>query len=292
VSDPKHLLERVLSDSTGERVLVNDFHWEMGGDINHAATVNTTRQRYFVKWNEPQYAHMFEVEAKGLELLSGACPLKTPQVVGTGSTDECAYLVLEYLAKGFQNAQYWQKLGEGLAVLHLKEHACFGLDHDNYIGKLPQVNSQKSTWADFFINCRLLPQLTLAIENGYVSETFVGQYRLFLDKLPDIVPPSAPSLLHGDLWNGNAMAVTGNKASIFDPAAYCGAREMDLAMTRLFGGFDQRFYEAYDTVNPIPAHFEDLVGVYNLYPLMVHVNLFGSDSGYSRSVSQIIKRYL
>lgn len=286
------LLKDILSKALDEEVLIDDWQWESGGDINRAASVTSSYGKLFVKWNDPRFNVMFEKEARGLKLLAASCPLKIPEVIGCGSVENASYLVLTYLEKGIENKVYWQQLGEGLAALHLQQSEFYGLDHDNYIGRLAQQNEKTTGWLEFFVNARLKQQLNLALRTNYVSQAFSAQFDAFLDKLPGIMPESEASLLHGDLWSGNAMSVVPAQAGIFDPAVYWGAREMDLAMTRLFGGFDARFYEAYHQVYPIPEHFEELVDVYNLYPLMVHVNLFGPNSGYSRSVSQIINRYL
>ncbi len=285
-------LERMLFQVTGLDHELNDIGIQAGGCINMAVSCETNHGKYFIKWNELSYKDMFEKEADGLALLKTHCPLAIPDVIGQGIIDEKAFLVLDFLENSPENPRYWKQLGEGLAALHLHKADQHGLGHDNYIGRLVQQNTQRESWPEFFRDHRLNQQLGLAIYNDFVDQAFVRDFKLFLNKLPDLLPESDASLLHGDLWSGNAMALWPQGASIFDPAVYFGAREMDLAMTRLFGGFDRLFYEAYHSVYPIPTHFESLLEIYNLYPLMVHVNLFGPNAGYSRSVSQIIKRYL
>lgn len=289
--DYPELFTRMLFHMLGEELNVQDFHIQSGGDINMAVSVLTNKGKFFIKWNEGQYEEMFETEALGLQLLQQCDSLVIPEVFGFGKVDDKAFLVLEFLESGFEDEAYWGKLGEGLSQLHQITASNYGLEHNNYIGRLNQRNTQTSSWVEFFSECRLNAQLGLAIYNEEVDKDFVRDFKRFLNKLPQILPESEVSLLHGDLWSGNVMSTLAGP-SIFDPAAYFGAREMDLAMTQLFGGFNQRFYEAYDAHYPLPDDFDSLVEIYNLYPLMVHVNLFGANAGYLGTVWRTIKRYL
>lgn len=285
------LLSRMLFQALGEELEVKGIQMQSGGDINMAVCVQTAKGNFFVKWNEGDYEDMFETEAAGLQLLHQCESLVVPEVFGTGKVDNKAFLVLEYLEGGFEDFTYWEKLGEGLAQLHQIKSESHGLDHNNYIGRLNQKNDRAKSWVEFFAENRLNAQLGLAIYNEEVEKDFVRDFKRFLTKLPQIMPESDASLLHGDLWSGNAMSAVQGPA-IYDPAVYFGAREMDLAMTQLFGGFNQRFYEAYDSNYPLSDDFDSLVEIYNLYPLMVHVNLFGANSGYLGTVWRTIKRYV
>ena len=289
--DYRDFLERVLFQSLGDRLNVEGIHMQSGGDINMAVCAQTDHGNFFIKWNEDQYEDMFGREARGLQLLKDSHSLKIPEVLGFGKMDQHAYLILEFLEPRKEDEKYWTKLGEGLAQLHHTHSENFGLDHDNYIGRLHQKNDFKNCWLGFYIEHRLNAQLGLAIYDQDIDQAFVKDFKRFLTKLPSILPESQASLIHGDLWSGNAMSSTLGPA-IYDPAVYYGAREMDLAMTHLFGGFDQRFYEAYNSNYPLTDDFDSLVEVYNLYPLMVHVNLFGIHSGYLGSIWRTIKRYI
>ncbi len=280
-------LRYVLGSCTLQKVSMQG-----GGYVNTAAVIKTDRGDFFIKWNDAGFADMFIQEARGLELLHQTVTVQTPVVRGMGTVSGKSFLVQEYLKRGAPDKNYWTDLGEHLAALHLVKAKCFGLDHDNYIGRLPQPNKQKNDWQSFYREERLRAQLTLAVSNSFVSRHFVQRFESFLEKCDELMPASEPSFLHGDLWNGNVMPGTKGEAYFFDPAIYYGAREMDLAMTHLFGGFERRFYEAYDAVYPIPAHFHELVDLYNLYPLMVHVNLLGPDAGYVGSIEHILNRYL
>ncbi|WP_420385672.1 fructosamine kinase family protein [Roseivirga sp.] len=285
------LLSRMLFQVLGDELQVDQVYMQSGGDINMAVCAQTEHGNFFIKWNEGNYEHMFETEAAGLQLLKKANSLKVPEVFGTGKVEDKAFLVLEFLETAHENFEYWEKLGSGLARLHQSTSELCGLNHNNYIGRLNQRNEQEGSWLTFFAEHRLNAQLGLAIYNDYVSQDFVRDFKRFLTKLPNLIPESEPSLLHGDLWNGNVLN-TNRGAAIYDPAVYYGAREMDIAMTHLFGGFNQRFYQAYNEVYPLPDEFDSLVEIYSLYPLMVHVNLFGANAGYLGTVWRTIKRYL
>lgn len=285
-------LEGGLSLVLGCQVSVDQVRIQDGGYINTSALVKTSSGYFFVKWNEAHLIDMFEQEARGLELLGATETIKTPEVYGFGKAGGKSMLVLEVVERGIAGQNYWADMGERLAAMHLLSQETFGLDHDNYIGRLTQSNSPEGNWLKFYTEQRLRYQLDMGISKGFIPRDFVERFNRFLDKLATILPSSKPSILHGDLWNGNVMPGANGETYFFDPAVYCGAREMDLAMTSLFGGFDPRFYEAYQSVYPLPESFEDLMDVYNLYPLMVHVNLFGPGSEYLDSADRIIKRYL
>ena len=290
IEDYNHLITRILFQATGYELEPANIRMENGGCINMALSVDTLQGKFFIKWNELEFADMFEKEARGLEILSESTSVNTPRVMGYGTLEEKSFLVLEHVQEGPATKDYWQNLGRDIARLHKVKAKQCGLGHDNYIGRLHQKNTPNPSWLHFYMEQRLNAQLGLAIYNDFVEADFVKSFKSFLNKLDLIIPESAPCLLHGDLWNGNIMSA--NKAYIFDPAVYYGAPEMDLAMTRLFGGFDQLFYEAYHEENPISNHFEELLDVYKLYPLMVHVNLFGPNAGYLGSVKRIVNRYL
>ena len=162
----------------------------------------------------------------------------------------------------------------------------FGLDHDNYIGSLAQSNKKHADWISFFMEERIRPQLKLAMDKKLIDEGTVKQFDKLFDHFDRLIPKEKPALLHGDLWNGNFLVSDSSRAALIDPAVYFGHREMDLAMTTLFGGFDSEFYRAYDEVFPLEKGFEKRVDIHNLYPLLVHVNLFGG--GYVRQVKAVL----
>jgi fructosamine-3-kinase len=167
----------------------------------------------------------------------------------------------------------------------------YGLDVDNYIGTLVQKNNQTTNWVEFFAKERLGHQKTIAVKRGTLRARQVQKLEMFIEKLPDLVPrdPGA-SLLHGDLWSGNYMVTSDSSPVLVDPAIYCGHREAELAFTTLFGGFPRTFYSAYDRAYPLEAGATDRYEIYNTYPLLVHVNLFGG--GYVRQLMSSVEAFL
>lgn len=232
---------------------------------------------------------MFQSEAAGLKLLSDSKAIKIPEVIFYDQAENVAFLLLEFIERGHPTANFWKEFGFQLADLHRVSNSCFGLNINNYIGSLPQQNNPADTWVDFFINDRLRPQINLAIKNSAIDSDTLSKFEKLHLKLPEIFPEEPPSLIHGDLWNGNFLADTKGQPVLIDPSVCFAQREMDLAMSQLFGGFDQLFYEAYFAAFPIQKHFDQRVEIYQLYYLMVHVNLFGG--GYLNAVNSILKRF-
>lgn len=283
-------LESMLSKLTGEVVKAKAVSPASGGCINQAAAVTTTAGKYFVKWNSAaKYPGMFEAEAKGLQLLKKTGVMFVPGVVQIGTAAKDAFLVLEFVEQGKRPVDFWESFGISLAKLHSHTNAKFGLDHDNYIGSLPQSNAPHSSWSEFFACERLEPQLKLARDEGKMSRLITSRFESLFAVLEELFPAEKPALLHGDLWSGNFMTSPLGTACIFDPAVYFGHREMDIAMTRLFGGFSDGFYEGYMQHRPLEKGWEKRIDLCNLYPLMVHVNLFGGS--YIPQVEAIIRKF-
>ncbi len=259
-----------------------------GGDINEAYLLETAGGPVFLKLNRhPQAQQMFEAEAHGLALLAAPAALAVPQVLGMGQAGSCAFLLLEFVPPGQRNQHFWEAFGAGLAQLHRTTQVYFGLDRDNFIGSLPQHNKPHPDWVSFFVAERLVPQVTLALDKGLLWPGAEQHLQQFYARLPDICPAEPPALIHGDLWSGNFLAGSGAKPFLIDPAACFAHREMDLAMSRLFGGFAPEFYQAYQEVYPTDPGLEGRLEVYQLYYLLVHVNLFGR--AYTPGVERVVK---
>ncbi len=262
-----------------------------GGDINDAFAVELAdRRRVFVKANAAAPSGMFQAEARGLAWLAEANAVKLPEVLAVGSDDGPAFLALELIEPGPRRPRFDEELGQALAALHRTAPAAFGLDHDNFIGSLPQSNQPCARWADFYRRERLGAQLALAVSQCRAGSAMQrGFERLFarLDALVGTDEP--PARLHGDLWGGNLHVTAEGAPCLIDPAAYGGHRELDLAMMRLFGGFSERVFAAYAEAHPLSPGHAERVALYQLYPLMVHVNLFGG--GYARSVERTLEHY-
>lgn len=262
-----------------------------GGDIHRAALLTLTDGRQiFLKYNTSGHAvEMFRTEALGLALLGASKVIAVPKALGHGHVDEYAFLLLEYIAPGYRNRHFWEDFGSSLSALHGTTSAQFGFAHDNFIGSLPQSNKRHDNWPDFFTQERLLPQMRLTREHNRLNASDEKQLENLCKKLSSICPKESPALTHGDLWSGNFLCNTKNKPVLIDPAASFAHREMDLAMSRLFGGFDSVFYQSYENAWPLAPGFEERIEVYQLYYLLVHVNLFGG--GYVESVRSILRRW-
>jgi fructosamine-3-kinase len=281
---PKDIQNRIQSELDSEIQSSTSIH---GGDINQAEKITLdSGNTLFVKWNEDAPDSMFEVEAKGLNLLKSAdSGLKIPSPLLIADT----FLVLDWMEEGGGKNNSAFEFGQQLAQLHKTSSDQFGLNHDNFIGRLPQSNTKHSNWFDFFALERIEPQVRMGIESGKLTRSLLKDVEGLYKKLGSIFPTEEPSLLHGDLWSGNYMFTKSGGTSIYDPAVYFGHREMDLAMTRLFGGFSANFYDGYKEEFPLSGGFDSRVNIYNLYPILVHANLFGGS--YCRQAENIINRY-
>lgn len=263
-----------------------------GGSINQAAVIELGQTGLcFLKWNISADPDMFVKEVKGLQLLNDAgTDLVIPEVIDQDTIDgNLGYLLMEYVEEGQPCTASAQDFGRKLAALHKARQDRFGLDHDNYIGKLPQSNARHESWIGFFIEERIEPQLEMAIHSGKLSPGITSSFKRMYKKLPGIFPHEPPSLLHGDLWGGNYFFDKKGKATIYDPAVYYGHREIELAFTHLFGGFSPGFYQAYNEAWPLAPGFNNRKDIYNLYPLLVHTNLFGGS--YARQVESIVRQF-
>lgn len=296
-----------------------------GGCINHGARVDTEAGRsYFLKWNPSAPSGMFAAEENGLRALRTAAdgvdaecrprvPLPLARSVEEGSPGGFGWLLTEWLQPGGATADADRKLGRGLALLHAAppfdpasqaertpseahhgsvigaDQGGFGWGRDNWIGSLAQSNTPSTSWSTFWRERRIAPQLDLARGNGCLVDALMDD---LLDAIPHALDGvQAPSLIHGDLWSGNSYATDDGRAALVDPAVYFGDGEVDLAMTELFGGFGASFYDAYDAVRPVTAEYRShRRALYQLYYLLVHVNLFGRsyEAGCRRAAETVL----
>ncbi len=226
----------------------------------------------FLKQGAIERADAFAVEAEGLEALRPH--MRVPRVLERGIRDGKAFIRLERLE--LQGGGDHAALGRMLAALHRQTGPRFGWARDNYIGLSPQHNGWCEDWAQFWRERRLRPQLERA------------GLRVNLEKSDGLLEGHHPaaSLLHGDLWSGNA-GFTKEGPVVFDPAVYYGDRETDLAMTELFGGFAPEFYAAYEDEWPLDKGYARRKHLYNLYHLLNHLNLFGG--GYRAQVKATLR---
>ena len=277
-------MEAALSSRATRSVEILGAEPVTGGCIHQTARVSTDlREDFFLKWDQGPPSDVFAAEADGLSALHGltrgSTGLTVPEVIGYADAKEKpAWLLLEYVPRGSPAADYGECLGEALAALHEAGEGPYGWHRSNYIGSLPQTNAPMDDWPAFWWSERLEPQLALAGDNGRLAN-LDREWATLESRLPTLLggaEEDGRSVLHGDLWSGNVYPGPDGGPVLVDPAVYRGHREVDLAMTELFGGFPKSFYAAYEDHRPLTDGYEDTRRmVYQLYPLLVHVNLFG-----------------
>lgn len=269
-------IEAAIASATGTDFRIAASRPVGGGCINQAYVIEGDGQRYFVKTNRSDFADMFEAEAEGLTELESAKALRVPHPVTSGLDGGEAFLVLEFLELGGRGNH--AELGRKLALQHRKTASSFGWKRDNTIGSTSQLNPRSADWVTFLREQRLGYQLRLADRNG-LGEKLQRLGSDLLERLEDFFPGyrPIPSLLHGDLWGGNASFTAAGEPVVFDPAVYYGDRETDLAMTELFGGFGTDFQAAYREFWPLDSGYGTRKTLYNLYHILNHANLFGGN---------------
>jgi fructosamine-3-kinase len=283
-------ISAIISDATRRRFELLRATPVGGGSINESFRIEGDGEtRYFLKLNDARHHAMFAAETAGLDAIAATATIRVPQAIALGIIDEQSYLVLEHLDLTAHGDA--RQLGEKLAALHRCTVERFGFAQDNFIGTTAQPNGWADDWIVFWRERRLQYQLRLAAKNGYG-----GRLQELGEKLVDILPAlfaghrPQPSLLHGDLWGGNHAFLGDGTPVIFDPAAYYGDREADLAMTELFGGYPEAFYAAYRAAWPPAEGYERRRELYNLYHVLNHANLFGA--GYARQAEQMMQAML
>ncbi|PKK36556.1 ketosamine-3-kinase [Siphonobacter sp. SORGH_AS_0500] len=288
-ADQYQFLESVLLETLGFQPEVREFQFIYGGNFNLAAKVLTAEGSFFIKWNQGDHEGMFESEARSLNRLRQTDVLTIPAVHGYGQRSDGSYLMMDFLESSPQLSNYWMDFGQKLAQLHRVTTEKHGLEFNNYIGALPQQNEWMDSGIDFFVENRLKVQAGRALYEGKLSNKLYDQFLKFCEKLPNLIPNEKPALLHGDLWSGNVMTGADGAVALVDPATYFGLREAEIAFTTMFGGFDTSFYTSYYEAFPVEPGFNDRIPLYNLYPLLVHVNLFAG--GYLTAVERILRKY-
>ena len=286
----KNRLSELLSRALSQPVEVSELSSVGGGSISRTYKILSSVGLFFLKVNEGKDASMmFKTEAEGLELLHEKSAFTIPQVISVSSDGNTAFLLMSFIDSSSKGNNYWQELGINLAELHRQTNSIFGLSENNFIGSLPQQNDFTGDWSSFFIDRRILPMVKMAINNGLVTNAFVAKIELVLNNIVELIPKEPPALVHGDLWSGNLMVDSQGQPCLIDPAVYYGHREMDIAFSHLFGGFDNQFYETYQEIFPLEPGFDTRIDIYNLYPLLVHLNLFGRS--YLGQTENILARF-
>jgi fructosamine-3-kinase len=277
----KHYLEQEFS------IKITSINPLSGGDINAVYRLETKDSKYVIKVNKADaFPGLFEKEALGLKTMRDTKTIDVPEVLGYGTFQNNTYLVLEYKEQGRVSQNFWEKFGQELAAMHRHSRGSFGFNQDNYIGSLPQYNASESTASAFYIHQRLQPQFSMARNRGYEFKNI----ETFFKQVERVIPKEPPALIHGDLWSGNFLVNSQNKPCLIDPAVAYAPREMDLAMMKLFGGFDEVMYQTYQESFPLAKDWEDRIALWQLYYVLVHVNIFGGHY-YSQAQSLMSSYY-
>ena len=269
-------ISKHIEQASNQPFSIINLHPVSGGCINSAFILQGKNRSYFIKLNQRALLSMFEAEYAGLTEMAQSETVKVPQPIVYGIFADKAFLVLEMISLASGNSESDKQLGYQLAALHKTRQPFFGWHQNNTIGSTDQINNSSGNWASFWRNNRLNFQLSLAEKNGFGGRLIQSTEKLSesLDVFFSDYTPQ-PSLLHGDLWSGNAAVTNQGQPVIYDPACYYGDRETDMAMTELFGGFSPSFYAAYNDSYPLDSGYRVRKTLYNLYHILNHLNLFG-----------------
>ena len=269
---------------------VLSYYLLSGGDISSVFKIKTVNGDLVAKiGNGARHKALLTAEKNGLNLLKNQDVIAIPEIYDFGSLTEMTFLLMEYIPAKSGNVNEMLRLGGELANLHQCLGKTYGGDQDNFIGSLPQSNIRHSNWAEFYVDERLVPQFKLAVQKRYIKQEEIPEVELMTNKIKTLTNDVQPTLLHGDLWNGNYLIHENGTPYLIDPAVYYGHSGVDIAMTKLFGGFSHEFYSAYHDVIPISLYDKSLTDLYQLYYLLAHLNMFGMS--YKGSVMSIVSQH-
>ncbi len=278
-------IAQAITQATEKTFAIADTRSVSGGCINQGYKISGNGTEYFVKLNDASQVEMFAAEALGLKQMYDTQTITVPQPICWGTAENSSYIVLQWLDLGAGNSQSWIEMGRQLAAMHRQGTSeRFGWERNNTIGSTPQINTWTDNWADFFAEHRIGYQLKLAKRRGGSFPDPNKVVHAVRDKLADRQPEA--SIVHGDLWSGNAAIASDGAPVILDPATYYGDRETDIAMTELFGGFPAAFYRGYNEAWQLDSAYQQRKSIYNLYHVLNHFNLFGG--GYANQAKRIL----
>lgn len=263
-------------DKSVKSIIESILEEQLNGNVSGVGRIQTiSGKEYFLKSGIESPA--YQCEANGLMELAKAHSLRVANVISVGVN----YILTEYIREGRPSPAFYEGFGRRFAQMHRFQGESFGFYENNFIGANPQLNipyeDEKTDWAAFYFNKRILYQYKLAERNGNITSTLRSGLAKLESKIDTILKNSKepPTLLHGDLWSGNYLCDTNGIAVLIDPAVYYGHREADLAMTKVFGGFSPLFYEAYMEEYPLAEGWEYRENIYKLYHILNHLNIFG-----------------
>jgi protein-ribulosamine 3-kinase len=257
-----------------------------GGCINNGLRLTTSSgKNFFLKTNSNCPPDMFACEVAGLKALKVPGGPRVPEPYFHSHK----FLLMEDLAPAYPTEDYWEVFGRQMAALHNHTNQRFGFEGDNYIGSTPQKNPWTDDGYDFYANYRLIFQAELAARHSLLSRSEADAVATLSTQLPNLIPEQPASILHGDLWSGNATSDALGQPAIIDPAVYYGWAEADLAMMVLFGSPGESFWRAYSEFRPLEIGWRERFSLYNLYHLLNHLNLFGRS--YHAQVMRTLRRF-
>ncbi len=285
----RDVLAEVIKNKYGETII--RLVSVSGGSVNDTYRIDTkTGLHFFCKTNKTlNIPRLFEKEKNGLQALANSGSVIVPKNLIVGEAGEVQWILMEWIEEGRRTPGFWKTFGRSLAALHRSHERKFGFHEDNFMGELHQSNTFHEQWNTFFICERLIPQVANAFNQGMLTASHMKAFERLYLRLPSIFSDESPSLVHGDLWSGNFICNNQQQPVLIDPAVYYGNRHVDLAMTTLFGGFDDLFYEEYAFNFPLPPNYKEQWKLLNLYPLLIHLNLFGKS--YLTSIVDTIAAY-
>lgn len=282
--DIRHIAKKFIN------IDVTSIRSVSGGDINQAFAIESVEGKFFVKVNHLKaLPQLFQGEQNGLEALQRLSNFRIPKVLAVGNDDEHQYLFLEHIHAGSPAHDFWQVLGRKLALMHQQSSSRFGWETDNFLGSLRQYNTWADDWGIFFSAYRILPLVRSICDNGVFSRNDMDAAERLCSRADDIFPPEVPSFIHGDLWSGNFMIDEYGSPALIDPAVCYAHRELDIALTKLFGGFSEEFYTAYNEIYPLEKDWKSRLPITQLYHLLLHAKLFGGH--YISRCKEILRRF-
>ncbi|WP_426667168.1 fructosamine kinase family protein [Mucilaginibacter sp. McL0603] len=286
-------MEKPLLTYIGERLGMGILNFSSvgGGSINQVYYLQTKSEKLLLKLNNKEdFPGMFKAEAEGLDIIRRTNSISVPEIILQDEFGNDSFLVMEWIDNKRPGTKASILLGEKLAQMHRNTTVNFGAVADNYMGSLKQSNQSHTTWAEFYIEERLKPIVQIAIDKHLINNDNMKEFDQLYKNIPRLFDEEKSSLIHGDLWSGNYLIGIDDRPYLIDPAITFGHREFDIAMTTLFGGFSNEFYEAYQYHFPLNEDWQQRIDLWNLYPLLVHLNLFGL--GYLGQVKDCLKQYI
>ena len=271
----KQIIEEILEE-VNPSLKLKEYEELRGGSVNTAVKVKANSEVFVIKYNHKEFHENFQSEVNNLELIENSKTINTPKIYKHGTTQNHSFLALEYIKEAPVSVHSIRYLAEKMAAFHSVISDQCGLEYNNFIGPFEQNNETEQHWFRFFLEKRIKPMVRKSMQNDLLDNSMYKDFESFqfYKQVETLLTSDGNVLLHGDFWNGNVI-YTEREAYLIDPSCYYGSREVDMAFSNLFGGFHPMFYDIYESLLPYQKEYEKRFNVYNIYPLLVHLNLFG-----------------